>query len=563
MRVLEELRRRSVFRAGTAYLVTAWLILQVLDVVLPLLEAPASIARYALFLLIGAFPFVVVMAWVFEWTHDGLQKQSAVDALPRHPASLGRKIDVAIIALLTVALTYFVYESRIQPGESTRQLMASGVVATHAVAVLPFSDASPGNDQDAFCDGLTDELIHSLVKIPGFLVPARATAFSLKGKALDVRDIGSALGVGHVLSGSVRRYDKKLRIMAELSDASTGYSLWSETYDRDLDDIFVIQDNIARSITHALAVTLRPEDVEALQRGRTDSTEAYEYYLRGKGYGIRTRGKALKAREMFEQAIELDPDFAAAHAALAINYNAFYYTYEKQIQADYLEAADQFSRRAIELDPQLAEAHVARGWFLVMKEGYEVGRHHYEKAIQLDPRLAEAYMYYGASAAANGDMESAVRYYERNQELEPDWQNYMILPQLYRSLGRKDAELNAYGRLVEMLRGVVRLNPDDLTATLVLGGSLVALGEKERGLEHIAWTVEHALADEARLLYNAACTYAIAGEVDKALHTLERAYKAGYADHSWMRQDSDLDPLRDHPRFLALLSKMESEGYAR
>jgi len=424
-----------------------------------------------------------------------------------------------------------------------------------SVAVLPFADLSPEKDQEYFTDGLTEELIQALAKVEGLQIPARTSVFALKGANLNVQEIGERLGVENVLEGSVRKSGNRLRISAQLIKTSDGFELWSETYDRELEDVFAIQDEIAGNIVGALQLTLSPGENRGIQAERTADIRAYDLYLRGRGfYRRRTIEGFQSARDFFAGAIELDPEFAAAYAGLADTYTEIWTNYEGTDEN--LAKAMEASRKAIELDPNLAEAHVARGYALGRKQYAEAERE-FQLAIELNPGLFEAYYSYGLSAFAQGEMEKAAQMLEMANEVAPEDERALrLLPQIYRSLGRAEDSNSANERRLVLAEKRLELHPEDVYTLLDGAYSLADLGERERSLEWAARVLE-AHTEDGLILYNLACFFSIGGEIEPALDALERSYEAGLSDPDWMAQDSDLDNIRDQARYKALVERME------
>jgi TolB-like protein/Flp pilus assembly protein TadD len=428
-----------------------------------------------------------------------------------------------------------------------------------SVAVLPFKNLSADPDNEYFSDGLTEELIGALANVEGLRVPARSSVFALKGSTLSVQEIGERLGVDNVLEGGVRKAGNQLRISAQLIKVEDGFNLWSETYDRELEDVFVIQDEIASSIGEALQLTLATGGGHLAQGGRSTDIRGYDFYLRGRGYfRRRTKEDIESAQQMFIKAIEIDPEYAPAYAGLADTYTEFWRNYDSTDEN--LEKADQASLKAVEMDPDLAEARAARGYALGQQRKYDEARQEFETAIRLNPKLFEAYYYYGTVAFAQGELERAGEMFEKASEVAPDdIRALQLLPQIYRSLGRDDEVREASQRRLALAERLLELDPDDVQTLLYGANALATLGERERSLEWAARVLE-VDTDDALVLYNIACFYSLAGEVKPALEALERSYEAGLADPEWMRQDSDLDNLREEARYQALVERMESDG---
>ncbi|MFQ5701455.1 MAG: protein kinase [Acidobacteriota bacterium] len=428
--------------------------------------------------------------------------------------------------------------------------------AAPSVAVLPFSNLSPDPENEYFTDGLTEELIQALSKVEGLRIPARTSVFALKGTNLDVQEIGERLGVENIIEGSVRKSGNRLRISAQLIKVADGFNLWSETYDRKLEDVFAIQDEIAGNIAEALQLTLSPGEQRAIQTERPTDSRAYDYYLRGRGYfRRRTRGDFESARKMFSKAIDVDPSYAPAYAGLADSYTEFWRNYETTDEN--LQRADEASLQAVKLDSDLAEAHASRGFALGQQHRYDEAEREFRHAIKLNPRLFEAYYYFGTVAFSQGELTRAAEMFELASKVAPDERRALqLLPQVYRSLGREAEVESTTRRRLEVDKKRLEFDPDDIP-TLIDGASALAiLGERERSTQWAARVLETG-TDDALVLYNLACVYSLAHEPDSAFDALERSFEAGLADPDWMRQDSDLDNIRDDPRFEALLKRME------
>ena len=426
-------------------------------------------------------------------------------------------------------------------------------VAT-SIAVLPFTNMSASPENEYFSDGMTEEIINALTKIEGLNVVSRTSVFALKGKDQDVRTIGEQLSVSCVLEGSVRRSGETLRVTAQLVDTADGYHLWSERYDRDLQDVFAIQDEIAENIVRELRVILSDEEKHAISKAPTGNVEAYDYYLRGRQYFHQSRKKSLQyARQMFARAIEIDSDFALAYAGIADCSSLLRMYYPSQEVT--LGQADIASQKALELDSELPEAHAARGFALwQMKRGDEAEQE-FEKAIELDPKQFEAHYFYARQSFAKGDLDKAARLFEDASNIRDDYQAAFFAAQSLAAMGREDEAKGAYRRALQIVRDHLELTPDDPRAATMRAVSLCRLGQLEEGLE---WA-ERAVAidpDDAGVRYNVACLYSLEGQIDKAIGCLEGAIQVGFGNKAWMENDPDLDPLRGDPRFQKLLKNL-------
>jgi len=425
----------------------------------------------------------------------------------------------------------------------------------HSIAVLPFTDMSPDGDQRHICDGIAEEVISALTRIEGLAVASRMSSFQYRDAGGDSRQIGRQLGVRYLLEGSVRRSADRLRVMAQLISVADGYHVWSERYDRELRDVFAVQDDIAAQIVHSFELTMSAENAPGHVGRRTADAVAYEDYLKGR-YFFRRWGKRNVdiAMRMFAQAIARDPAFAAAHAGLADSY-CYLYMYINS-SGDNLDQADNSSLRALELDPGLAEAHASRGLALSLRRRHEEAEREFAAASALDAHLFEAYYFYARDCVVQGKYDQAIEHYRQAAVASPDdYQVPILMAQIHHSLGREDEAREANRKGLELAEKAILLNPEDARACYMGAGAMIRLGQRERGLK---WA-DRALAidpDDPAILYNVACSYAGLGSLDKAVDCLERTVKAGASYKEWMDNDSDLDPLRTLDRFAALLASL-------
>ena len=336
----DELKRRNVVRVGIAYLVVGWIVFQIGEVMFPTFGTPAWVFKTIILVIAVGFPFALIFAWAFELTPEGVKKTRDVNVAASVTAATGRKLDFMIIAALVIALGYFVWERQVptdSPAHRTDSVAESdaAVEATESeesveeeapkrsIAVIPFVNMSSDKEQEWFADGLTEEILNALARTPDLLVAARTSSFTFKGSNEDIPTIAKALGVEHILEGSVRRSGDRLRVTAQLVRASDGFHLWSENYDRKLDDLIDIQENVAIQIANALETAMDPEALALMVSSGTNSVPAFEAYLQGLAVGESTFATGdiyefLNARDAYKHAIELDPEFAQAYWRLAI-----------------------------------------------------------------------------------------------------------------------------------------------------------------------------------------------------------------------------------------------------
>ena len=440
--------------------------------------------------------------------------------------------------------------------ESLRQSGAESAGAgLPSIAVLPFADMSHEKDQGYFCDGIAEEIINALCRVQGLRVASRTGSFQFKGAATDLREIGNALRVDSILEGSVRKSENRLRITVQLIEAARGFHLWSESYDRELRDVFAIQQEIARNVVRSLRVTLSPQEKGALAAVPTSHIQAYDYYLRGRSFYDRYGRHDIEfALQLFSRAVELDPEYALAHAGLADCWS-YVYLYSERKDTVRLQA-EAAGRRAVELAPQTAQAQASLAVALSLGDHKEEAQAAFETAIRLDPTLFEAWYFYARQAFAGGDMPKAALLYEEAMRVRPeDYNSPLLVAQVYQELGRPEDARAARRRGVALVERRIDLHPDDARALYMGANGLVALGDRDKGLEW-ARRARRIDPDDPMLLYNLGCIHALAGDLEDAMDCLERAASGGLLQKGWYEHDGDLEPVRSHPRFKALLGRM-------
>ena len=429
-----------------------------------------------------------------------------------------------------------------------------------SVAVLPFTNMSPDPEQDYLCEGIAEELIVQLGRLRDLSVAARTSTFQFKGSGFDMREVGERLGVDTLLEGSVRKSGDRLRITAQLVNVADGYRLWSERYDRTLDDIFEIQDEIAENIVERLEVALRPAEANELAAPAAGNVEAYDFYLRGRQYHHRWLRKGWEyAIDMYEKAIECDPAFARAYSGIAeTSVMIFVYLGANDAMR---RRADEASLEGLELAPGRAETQAARAMVLSWLLGDEAAAtKHFERALELDPKRSDTLFAYAQARAREGEFEQAARLYEKVIELRPDdYQAALLVPQVYKSLGRPEEAVAAYRRGIRLAERHIALDPEDTRALVLGSGGLVTLGEREKGLDWAQRALKLA-PEEPMVLYNVACSHSLAGEIDRALDYLERTLDQGFSNRSWIETDSEFDALREHSRYHEMLGRLNVEG---
>ncbi len=440
MSFFNELKRRNVIRVGIAYVIVAWLILQFADVVLNNIEAPGWVFQVIMLVLGIGLPLALFFAWAFEMTPEGIKKEKDVDRSQSITPQTGKKLNNTILVLMALGIGYLLFDKfsgQAQPGTDhfsqqtssqtadTNEKSAlspveaqAGNKAEPSIAVLPFINMSTDPEQEYFSDGISEELLNLLVKVKGLKVASRTSSFTYKGSSLGLAEIAGELGVDHVLEGSVRKADNRVRITAQLIDASTDRHLWSDAFDRELVDIFAIQDEIANAIVTALSTELGIlQDTPAISVATaTENLDAYDIYLKARGLFL-IRKELEESIALYERAVELDPDFVRAWEGLAAVY-AIVESWDI-FGRDWDKLAIQAAKRALELDPNLAMPWAVMG-FVASNAGDSVtGMPYMNRAIELDPGNATNYLWRALDYSTLGFQAEAITDLKRCLEIDP------------------------------------------------------------------------------------------------------------------------------------------------
>ena len=425
MKLFDELRRRNVFRVAIAYGAFAWLIVQLVETVLPVFGVGDAVIRTIFIILAIGFIPALVFSWAYEMTPEGLKRETEVDRTRSITPQTGKKLDQVIILVLGLALAYFAVDKFVlDPARDVRMVEAavSGGIPDNSIAVLPFINMSRDPDNEFFSDGVSEELLNLLAQASGLRVASRTSSFYFKGKDVDIPQIAEQLKVRHVLEGSVRRSGNLIRITAQLIDSRSDSHLWSKTYDRKLDDIFAVQDEIANRIVdeirHALGDTQEIGQPEGLSQ--TANVDAYQLYLRGLSL-LRLRGidNLRQAAELFEQAIAIDSGYARAYEKLAMAYMLIPF-YSSEPRPPWLARGEEAAKSAIQLDPGLAGAHATLG-ALYQSSGNDYSRidAEFTKALSLDPNHVTARQWYGEFLMTVGRSKEFLGAARAAHELDP------------------------------------------------------------------------------------------------------------------------------------------------
>ncbi len=421
-----------------------------------------------------------------------------------------------------------------------------------SIAVLPFINMSGDPEQEYFSDGITEDIITDLSKVSALSVVARNTAFTYKGKPVKVPEVAKDLGVNFVLEGSVRKAGSRVRVTGQLINGKDDRHVWADRYDRDLTDIFAIQDEITHAIVEQLKVKLLPQEKKSIAQAPTDSVEAYTYYLRGRQLFHRhSKSYYQLARRMFVKATELDPLYARAYSGIADCDSFLFLHYSAPVDINSILAT---AAKALELESGLAEAHASRGLALSLGERYSEAMREFEQAVALDPNSFEAHYFYARACFAQGKLEQAAALFERGAEIKPDdYQSCCLLIHTYRSLGRASESQNAARRGIQRAEHELTLHPENPRPAYLGAAALCAIKENERAMEWIS----RALSidpDDTLTQYNAACVYSLTGQHDQAFDLLERLLPhANHETKAWIKHDSDFDALHSHPRYQKIL----------
>ncbi|MEJ2129421.1 MAG: tetratricopeptide repeat protein [Woeseiaceae bacterium] len=575
---IEEIKRRNVFKVAVVYIIAGWLTMQVVDVMFPALKIPDWVTSAIAALMLIGFPFALIFAWAFELTPEGIKREKDVDRSESITAQTGRKLNSTIIIILVVALGFMLVDKFYQSNGSIDAADGSVVVDIKpSIAVLPFVNMSGDRDNEYFSDGLSEELLNLLAKIPTLHVAGRTSSFQFKDTNEDLRLIGEKLNVANVLEGSVRQSGTRLRITAQLINADTGYHLWSETYDRELTDVFAIQDEIAANVVDALRLKLLGEDIPAPVHG-TKNVDAYNLYLRAIYLADQTtEANVRNAMVALERAVEIDPQYADAYALMAelhqllvsgfvgLGYGDFESGFDKVheyadtalaidprnanamfakanavwVAESDIDKATELYSRALEVDPNHTGA---LGWlsFLRLSQGrYEEGIDLAKRALALDPLSVVAMRSLGDAYRLAGRREEAIATYETALEMQPD--TARVHGRLTRiALADGDFELAAAHIRHEPVQWV-----KDMFAVMIN-----SKGEDSEGYQAAVQAYADTYGESNS--YQLAEMYGFVGDVENAFKWLETGIAVNDPGVPWAPNSEFLVSVRDDPRWPAI-----------
>lgn len=598
----QELKRRNVLRVGLAYLAAAWLLIQIADTLFEVFGLGDAAIRIVVIVLAIGFPPALIFAWVFELTPQGLIRESGVEPGTSITHHTGKKLDRVITVVLALALVYFAVDKFVLLPQREADLIESATKAgieqareeeraraaqtpNESIAVLPFVNLSGDQDNEYFSDGLTETLIHMLSQISELRVSARTSSFAFKGQSIDVREIGVALGVANILEGSVQKAGSRIRITTQLVRAIDGFHLWSNNYDRTLDDIFAIQDEIAISISSNLEVTFSDKQKTRLAEQNTLNADAYERYLKGRYYwNQRTNEGYRNAIELFQQAIEIEPTYARAYVGLA-DAQAFVSVEGVSTMEQYGIALDTVTK-ALELDESLGEAHATMALLMQNKDWDFAGAEaQYRRAIELAPSYASAYHWYGELLSQLRRHDEALDSLRQASALDP------LSSAISSDVGIALYFARDYERAITALRSSIAADPTfsrthhyfakvyaqigqytdallaDQKGWLLAGDDPDAVEQRiERLRAALArsgaegfWRERLAIAQSARgpdWPVDAAELHARLGERDQSFALLERAFAAKKFAILFLNVEPAWDGLRDDQRFHDLVRRI-------
>ena len=446
------------------------------------------------------------------------------------------------------------YQTMAEVAAAIQNLSAAGE-HEKSIAVLYFENLSGSQEDQYFRDGMTEDIITEISKIRALKVFPRSAVVGYRDKPLTAPQIGQQLQAAYILGGSLRRAGNRLRITAQLIQTHSGHAVWAERYDRQMEDVFAIQDEMAQNIARALEVMLTDTERRAIEKPETADIQAYDYYLRGRQFFHQFRMKGTEfARQMFARAIVLDPNYARAYAGVA-DCCSFIYMYWEASEAN-LKEADAASRKALELDPDSAEGHASRGLAISLRKQYQEAHAEFDTAIRLNPRLFEPYYFCARSYLAQGKLAESAEMFEQASRVSPDdYQSPGLLGMVYSGLKQLEKARRCWERSVASCEKHLKLNPDNPRAYYLGAIDLVRLGQREKGLDWARRALEIE-PDDTGVLYNVACVYSVAGEIDKSLDSLERGVAAGFGQKDWMINDDDLSAIRNHPRYQEILNRL-------
>jgi adenylate cyclase len=576
-----ELKRRNVYKVAVAYAVVAWLVIQAASIFLPAFNAPQWAMQIIILILVIGFPVALAFSWAFEITPEGIKLESEIEPTKSIARRTGRKIVAATIALAVVAAGLFVYQL-VRSKSDTPGSPNTATIENKSIAVLPFVDLSQAKDQEYFCGGISEEILDALAKVEGLRVVARTSSFLFKGKNADVSEIARKLNVRNVLEGSLRREGSRIRISAQLIDTRDGFHLWSETYERELQDVFAMQDEITRAIVNALKIKL----AVALPVHKQPNTEAYDLYLKGRYFVNRkTAVDTKRAIDYFQQALAKDPNDALAYAGLSDSYSSLVFPLGVAAPREAMSKAKEAALHALALDNALGEAHASLAYATFFYDwDWPAAEREFKRAIELNPNNADAHHWYSHYLMGQGRIEESLTQSRRALELSPfdilfnihlSWhylyarqydqaldqiektvemdknfaQTYPWLGLILEQKGRYAEAIAAFQQAIKLFPGGSSVAEAELAHTYAVSGNR---GEAQKTIAELQELAKSKYVSSFQI----AAIYAGLREKDQAFAWLEKAYEERSDGLVNLRADQRFDSLRNEPRFQALLKKV-------
>jgi len=572
---IEEVKRRNVFKVAVVYIIAGWLTMQVVDVMFPALNIPDWFTSAIAALVLIGFPFALIFAWAFEITPEGIKREKDVDRSQSITSHTGKKLNSTIIIILSIALGFMLVDKFVLENDTTED--AADIAAVDikpSIAVLPFVNMSDDRDNEYFSDGLSEELLNLLAKIPALHVAGRTSSFQFKGANEDLRLIGEKLNVANVLEGSVRRSGTKLRITAQLINADTGYHLWSETYDRELTDVFAIQDEIASNVVNALRIALLGEEIPVPKHG-TDSVEAYNLYLRARYLHDRTTAAdSRNAVEALQRAVELDPNYARAYALLATAHQLRISGFVGDGTEDFIAGFRQvheYADAALAIDPDLPDAMLAKCNALTASDwDFDRADGLYSRALLQDPNNIDVLGWMSYLKMMRGDHDASIAFGEKVVEVDPlSIVAHRSLGDSYRVAGRYDDATTIYTRALEIQPDTARINGRLARIALIKGdfemtATRIALepvewvrdmyaimvnskGQDSEAFQAAAKAYEDKYGDSNS--YQLAEIYGFVGDLDNTFKWLDKGLEVRDPGMPWMISSEFLTSAKNDPRW--------------
>ena len=569
----EELKRRNVIKATIAYLVVAWIVIQVAIAVLPTFGAADWVIQAIIIVLAIGLPIWIIISWIYDITPEGIQKTPEEAEKQIHKQIINKRLNAFIIASLSIAVVVLTLQ--------ITGVFSSNSHNNYAIAVLPFVNMSEDKEQEYFSDGISEDIINMLAQVPNLKVMGRTSSFAFKGKNMDLKVIGEQLKVSHILEGSVRRSGNKLRITAQLVNMEDGSQLFSEEFDRELEDVFDIQDEISEDILESIKIKLLGEKKEIILKNYTENIEAYQLFLNGRyHYNKLTPNDFQKAIEYYEQAIKLDSTYAIAYAEMANCYfDGAYFNWLPREEST--NKAIEYSEKSVKLDDNCSECHISKGrlntWY---HWDFPVAFESLEKGLVINPNSIEGNKQMGEWYNFKGEFEEANKYFEKTIELDP-----FSLINLFYIAGYHLCD-GDYNKMIDIGNKLITMEPNFFGGYVNIGNGQIGLGHYEDAIEQFEFASQLFLdlitltdlgiihgrtgnklkAEEViermkklpdAMMYNPlsfALIYTAIGEIDLAIELFKKALEIRHGDVLYLKFyiSNQYPELMNDPRFQEL-----------